>query len=539
VAQVKAEAAVWDIRHMELALRTGEVQVGIRGENVQRHGRVNLLLIYHGGEALRLSRLMPVLTHLGLQVLDEQTFRIAPRMEQVRHGEMAPRKGPTDVREMFLHTFRVLRRDGSLIPAGRVARSLTASIPSVLAHEVEDDPLNALVTKAGLDHHQVAILRAYDAYLHQLRGPWTQRTTYAALCDNPVPAACLVKLFEIRFDPRVEPETRSTIEVTARADFDKAMVAVAGIHEDQILRFFERLILATVRTNRYGRHPSGGPQAPIALKLQCAAVPAMPEPRPLYEIFVHGPELEGVHLRSGKIARGGIRWSSRVDDYRMEILGLMRAQRTKNSVIVPVGAKGGFILKRAPQGAPPPDEVLRQYRAFIGALLDVTDNILAGAVVHPTGVVVHDEDDPYLVVAADRGTATFSDVANEIAESRSFWLGDAFASGGSRGFNHKKEGITARGAWELVSRHFREMGVDPEKAAFTVAGVGDMSGDVFGNGMLLSRNMLLLAAFNHAHIFLDPDPDPAVSHEERRRLFQLPASAWTDYDLGKSWSAPS
>jgi glutamate dehydrogenase len=534
-AQKSPETAVADIRHIDTAASEGRLETTIAQGKTQKQKKVSVLKIFRPDEPFALSTLMPVLTHLDLQVLDEQTFRVAPRAaeEPSRGKPEAGRRPGVDAREVYIHSFRVLASDGSTLTAGPVVRNIDETIRGVLAGELDDDPLNALVTRAGLDPLQVAVLRAYDAYIHQLGSPWSQRTTYAALCDHPTSALALVRLFEARFDPRLDAAAREGMEGAARKAFLESLEQVAGIHEDQVLRRFENLILSSVRTNWFARDARGKRLPALAVKLRCADVQGMPDPRPLHEILVHSPHMEGVHLRSGKVARGGIRWSSRVDDYRMEILGLMKAQRTKNAVIVPVGAKGGFILKRAPSPSPPADEVRRRYEVFIGALLDVTDNIDSDRVVHPRDVVVHDEEDPYLVVAADRGTAGFSDTANAIAQSRSFWLGDAFASGGSRGYNHKKEGITARGVWECVRRHFREMGRDADRETFTAMGIGDMSGDVFGNGMLLSRKIRLLAAFNHVHVFIDPDPDPEASFEERRRLFDLPTSSWTDYDRAR------
>jgi glutamate dehydrogenase len=525
------ETAVLDIRHLDLAAASGELQVSIAQGKLQKQ-KVSILKLYRPERPFELSSLMPVLTHLDLRVLDEQTFRITP-LKGANGGSARAKRSPAEERtEVYLHSFRVLTSSGDPLPGGAQARRIEETIAGAIAGEIEDDELNALVTRADLDQDQVEVLRSYDAYLHQLGNPWIRRTTYAALRDNPDAARALVRLFTVRFDPALSTDQRTAAQDSARSALVAALARVAGIHEDQILRAFENLVLATVRTNAFLAARRSRPRA-LAFKVRCADVASMPDPRPLYEIFVHGPELEGVHLRSGKVARGGIRWSSRIDDYRMEILGLMKAQRTKNAVIVPVGAKGGYILKRASPTSPPPEEVRKQYQVFIGAILDVTDNIAGGKVVHPEGVAIHDEDDPYLVVAADRGTASFSDLANEIAVSRSFWLGDAFASGGSSGYNHKVLGITARGAWECVRRHFRELGKDPERETFTVAGIGDMSGDVFGNGMLLSKNIRLLAAFNHVHIFIDPTPDPLASYEERVRLFRLPSSAWTDYDPAK------
>ncbi|HEV8678985.1 MAG TPA: NAD-glutamate dehydrogenase domain-containing protein, partial [Stellaceae bacterium] len=344
----------------------------------------------------------------------------------------------------------------------------------------------------------------------------------------------LVQLFEHRFDPvrAARPSLNAMAEVQA---IDHALDAVESLDEDRILRAYLTLILKSVRTNYYQTAPAGEPKEALAVKLESQAVDLFPMPRPLYEIYVYSPRVEGVHMRAGRVARGGIRWSDRREDFRTEILGLMKAQTVKNAVIVPVGSKGGFVLKRPPAAREQvAGEGVECYKILIRGLLDLTDNIAAtnGAhrVVPPPAVVRHDGDDPYLVVAADKGTATFSDIANGIAEEYGFWLGDAFASGGSKGYDHKAMAITSRGAWELVKRHFRELGRDLQASDFTVVGVGDMAGDVFGNAMLQSRCTRLIAAFNHMHIFIDPDPDPAESFAERQRLFRLRGSTWADYD---------
>jgi len=534
---VKSPAeAVADVHHADRALREKRCEASVAQGQLQDGRDVSVLRIYRCHEPFALSTLMPVLNGLGLHVLDEQTYRIAPSVpEEAVQADATPGSPGESAAEsvVFLHSFRCLGANGSPLSTGKISENVEDTILGVLAREVENDSFNRLVASAGLDRRQVEVLRAYDSYLHQLGQPWKQRTTNAALNDNPKAAASLVKLFEARFDPHRSTGERQKLEENARSEFSEILDQVQGIIEDEILGFFEHLVLASVRTNYFRRDGQGNPASSLAIKFRCADVPKMPDPRPLYEIFVHNAAVEGLHLRGGKVARGGLRWSSRVDDYRMEILGLMKAQRTKNALIVPVGAKGGFILKQAPSGSAPSGEIRKQYEVFIRALLDVTDNVSGAQVVHPEGVLVHDEKDPYLVVAADRGTAAFSDVANTIATERSFWLGDAFASGGSTGYDHKKEGITARGAWECAWRHFRELGVDPDKETFTVTGVGDMSGDVFGNGMICSENIRLLAAFDHVHVFLDPDPDPKASFEERRRLFLLPRSSWTDYDPGK------
>src|SRR6266516_1131053 len=346
-------------------------------------------------------------------------------------------------------------------------------------------------------------------------------------------AADLVHLFAARFDPRPSAQERKAREAKITEKIESALRAVESLDEDRILRRFVNAITAAIRTNFYQLDAGGQPKQLIAIKFASGALDALPLPRPRYEIFVYSPRVEALHLRFGKVARGGIRWSDRPQDFRTEILSLAKAQQVKNAVIIPVGAKGGFVPKLLLKGAP--REVVQAegaaaYRSFISTLLDITDNLGEHAVIPPENVVRHDDDDPYLVVAADKGTATFSDIANTISDEHGFWLGDAFASGVSTGYDHKKMGITARGAWESVKRHFRELGTDVESAEATVVGIGDMSGDVFGNGMLLSRHIKLIGAFNHRHIFIDPTPDPETSFAERQRLFALPRSSWSDYD---------
>ncbi len=396
--------------------------------------------------------------------------------------------------------------------------------------DIEDDGFNALVLTASLSWRQVAMLRGYAKYLRQAGTAFSQAYLEQVLRSNPILVRLLVRLFESRFDPARqagEAERSDAIAEEIRGELDE----VASLDEDRILRTYWRLIAATLRTNYFRAQPAAPPY--LVVKLDADRVPDLPAPRPQFELFVYSPRFEGVHLRFGGVARGGLRWSDRRDDFRTEILGLAKAQEVKNAVIVPSGAKGGFVCKRLPDPADRDAyqaEVLTCYRMFISAMLDVTDNLDGGQIDPPTDVVRHDGDDPYLVVAADKGTATFSDPANEIALRRGFWLGDAFASGGSEGYDHKRMGITARGAWESVRFHFRTLGVDVDADDFTVVGIGDMSGDVFGNGMLLSRHIKLVAAFDHRHVFLDPDPDPGASFAERQRLFRLPGSSWADYD---------
>ncbi|HLJ08565.1 MAG TPA: NAD-glutamate dehydrogenase domain-containing protein, partial [Acidimicrobiia bacterium] len=397
-----------------------------------------------------------------------------------------------------------------------------------------NDGFNRLVLGAGLTGREVAILRAYSKYLRQVGSAFSQAYMERTLAGNPHIARLLVELFHARFDPARLPDPEDEASGLGKR-LEAAIDAVASLDEDRILRSFLALVQATLRTNWFQSHPAGHP---VAFKLDPAQVPDLPLPRPRYEIFVCSPRVEGVHLRGGRVSRGGLRWSDRREDFRTEVLGLMKAQMVKNAVIVPVGAKGGFVLKRppaAPAGGTADREALAAevaacYRDFVSALLDLTDNIAGGEVVHPPAVYAYDSDDPYLVVAADKGTATFSDLANSISAEYGFWLGDAFASGGSSGYDHKKMGITAKGAWESVKRHFRDFGVDADTAPITVAGIGDMSGDVFGNGMLCSRSLRLVAAFDHRHVFIDPDPDPERSAAERERLFNLARSSWADYD---------
>ena len=467
------------------------------------------------GEQVALSDVLPTLENMGLRVADEFPFRLAG----VADGDV------------WIHDLGVADRDGAAFDVDAVRERFHEAFRRVRRGEAEDDGFNRLVVRAGLDWREVSMLRACAKYLLQVRVPFSQAYMEETLAANPAAARCLVEFFAARFDPAGASEQAAE---KARSDALAALESVASLDQDRILRRFLNVIAATLRTNYY-RDGRGAPRTsasfnPLSFKIDSAAVDGLPTPRPRVEIFVYDARMEGVHLRGGPVARGGVRWSDRREDYRTEVLGLMKAQMVKNAVIVPVGAKGGFVVKRpAADGAAARAEGVACYRAFISGLLDVTDNLAGGAVTPPPGVVRHDGDDPYLVVAADKGTAAFSDIANGVAADYGFWLGDAFASGGSSGYDHKKMGITARGAWEAVKRHFRDMGRDPDKP-FTVVGVGDMSGDVFGNGMLLSRRIRLIGAFDRRHVFLDPDPDAEAGFAERRRLFALPGSSWADYD---------
>jgi glutamate dehydrogenase len=467
--------------------------------------------VYRYAEPMVLSAVLPVLHSLGVRVIDERPYEIV-----------------RDDAHIYLYDF------GLELPAD--ARDVTEvrgqvenAFSAAWRGESEVDGFNALVLRAGFTWRQVVVLRAYAKYLRQAGTIYSQEYLQSTFCAYPGIAALLVATFETRLDPGLSmtgPD-RSVQGKELVTALERQLDQVDSLDQDRIFRAYLALIQATVRTSFFQRACGGRPKAYVAFKLDPRAVPDLPEPRPRYEIFVYSPRFEGVHLRFGQVARGGLRWSDRREDFRTEILGLVKAQAVKNAVIVPAGAKGGFVLKYAPGRR---EEAVACYRMFISALLDVTDNLVAGRAVPPDGVVRHDGDDPYLVVAADKGTARFSDLANEISREYGFWLGDAFASGGSAGYDHKKMGITARGAWESVTRHFRELGIDIAREPVTVAGVGDMSGDVFGNGMLLSRSLKLVAAFDHRHIFLDPDPDPDTSYLERQRLSGLERSTWDDYD---------
>ena len=480
------------------------------------------LKVFRTGQALSLARALPIFVQMGIEVLDERPYEV----------------GRTDGTVAWIYDFGLRIPPGSHLEDDRT-EAFIDTLRLLWRAEIEQDGFNALVPRAGLDWWQANVLRAYSKYLRQAGTTFSQGYIEQALVENPGIARKLVELFEARFDPDLvgTPQTIGDSEVSHTESIEEDLAAVASLDQDRILRSLLGLIRATLRTNAYRfRDEHGLPtSAVLAVKLDPRLVPDLPQPRPRYEIWVYTPRVEGVHLRFGPVARGGLRWSDRREDFRTEVLGLVKAQMVKNAVIVPVGAKGGFVAKRLPDPQVDRDAWLAEgvacYKTFIQCLLDLTDNYAAdGSVEPPLRTRRYDADDPYLVVAADKGTATFSDIANEIAIARGYWLGDAFASGGSVGYDHKRMGITARGAWESVKYHFRELGVDTQTSPFTVVGIGDMSGDVFGNGMLLSEQIRLVAAFDHRHIFLDPDPDPATSFAERRRLFDLPRSSWADYD---------
>jgi glutamate dehydrogenase len=461
--------------------------------------------IYRRGSRLPLSDTLPMLERLGVRVQFEHPHRVEP--------SGAP---PVWVVDFGLTPPAASR------PLAEVRDSFHEAFVGMWSGSAEADPLNRLVLTAGLRPGAIVVLRAYARYLNQTGSALSLSYVEQALAGNPAVASLLVRLFFSRFDLKGKDD-----EGRYAAEIEAALDEVENLDEDRILRSFLAVVQATTRTNYFLERPY------LSFKLDPKRVPGLPEPRPMHEIWVYSPRVEAVHLRGGPVARGGIRWSDRREDFRTEVLGLMKAQMVKNVVIVPVGAKGGFVVKRAPAGNREAlmKEGVACYQTFLRGLLDVSDNLAGGKVVPPRDVMRHDADDPYLVVAADKGTATFSDYANAISQEYGFWLDDAFASGGSAGYDHKAMGITARGAWESVKRHFRELGIDTQAHEFSVVGVGDMSGDVFGNGMLLSRRMRLVAAFDHRHVFLDPAPDPEKSWQERKRLFELPRSSWGDYDM--------
>ncbi|MCS0636026.1 NAD-glutamate dehydrogenase [Streptomyces sp. LP05-1] len=476
--------------------------------------------IYKTGAQVSLSAVLPLLNRLGVEVVDERPYEL--RCADRTHAWIYD----------FGLRMPAVAGSGDYL-ADDARERFQDAFAAAWTGDAENDGFNALVLSAGLTWRQAMVLRAYAKYLRQAGSTFSQDYMEDTLRNNVHTTRLLVSLFEARMAPERQKAGRELTDGIME-ELDGALDQVASLDEDRILRSFLTVIKATLRTNFFQKAEDGSPHRYVSMKFDPQAIPDLPAPRPAFEIWVYSPRVEGVHLRFGKVARGGLRWSDRREDFRTEILGLVKAQMVKNTVIVPVGAKGGFVAKQLPDPAADRDawlaEGIASYRTFISALLDITDNLVAGEVVPPADVVRHDEDDTYLVVAADKGTATFSDIANEVATAYGFWLGDAFASGGSAGYDHKGMGITARGAWESVKRHFRELGHDTQTEDFTVVGVGDMSGDVFGNGMLLSEHIRLVAAFDHRHIFLDPNPDSATSYAERRRLFELPRSSWADYD---------
>jgi glutamate dehydrogenase len=511
-----ARNAVYDIQRIEDLEQRGGLNMNLYRPLEATSGLLRFKLFF-AERPLPLSDAVPMLEDMGVEVVEERPYEIR-----------RPGAGP-----VWIHDFGMIYARDRELDMGKVRDVFQEAFAAILRGEAESDGFNRLVLGARLTWREIVILRATCKYLRQTRLTFSQEYMEQALAGNPAIARGLVELFQARFDP-ARPADADRRAERLRGELTDAIDQVANLDEDRILRSFLGMVEATLRTNYHQTGDGGRPKPYLSFKLDPTKVPSLPKPRPMFEVFVYSPRTEAVHLRGGRVARGGIRWSDRREDFRTEVLGLMKAQMVKNAVIVPVGAKGGFVVKRPPADGGREalqDEVVACYSTFMRGLLDLTDNRAAdGRVVPPPDVVRYDDDDPYLVVAADKGTATFSDLANSIAAEYGFWLDDAFASGGSAGYDHKQMGITAKGAWESVKRHFREFGVDTQTTDFTVVGIGDMAGDVFGNGMLLSEHIKLVAAFNHQHVFIDPDPDPAASFAERRRLFELPRSSWADYD---------
>jgi glutamate dehydrogenase len=508
-----ARTAVRDIEHLQCLSPTEELSMSLYSPLESEPGRFRFK-VYRFGRTLLLSRVLPILENMGVEVEDERPYRVE-----------RPGSAP-----LWIHDFGLVYRGEETPQWGAVRELFQDTFAMVWRGRAENDGFNRLAIKAGLDWRRIALIRTYAKYLRQTGMTFSQPYMEEAAAVNPDIAALLVALFEVRFDPaqRKQGAQQTTRLLTS---LQEALDAVQSLDQDRILRSFLAVLQATLRTNWYQSGPEGSPKEHIALKLKSDEIADLPQPRPAFEIFVYSPRMEGVHLRGGKVARGGLRWSDRREDFRTEVLDLMKAQMVKNAVIVPVGAKGGFVLKwppaeRSALGA----EIAACYRQLVSGLLDLTDNLCGDHCRPPPDLIRYDGDDPYLVVAADKGTATLSDTANEVAAAYGFWLGDAFASGGATGYDHKAMGITARCAWECVKQHFIAADIPFLREPFTVAGIGDMSGDVFGNAMLLCSNIKLIAAFDHRHIFIDPDPDPKSSLEERRRLFELPGSSWADYD---------
>ncbi|WP_328611933.1 NAD-glutamate dehydrogenase [Amycolatopsis sp. NBC_00345] len=521
-----AAEALADLRRLDTLNDEGDLALSFYLSSDAEPGERRFKL-YLRGEGVTLSKVLPVLQVMGVEVVDERPYELfredggaswiydfGLRIEPQALGESSD-AAVTELRERFQDAFRAAWQG-----------------------DAEVDGFNGLVLRAGLTWRQAAVLRAYSRYLQQARSPFSQAYIQNTVLKHTEVATRLLNLFEARCDPQLSDVDRSTREEVLVGEITAMIDEVTSLDEDRILRRLMAVINATQRTSYHVTDAEGGLRPYLAIKLDPSGVPELPEPRPKFEIFVYSPRVEGVHLRFGEVARGGLRWSDRREDFRTEVLGLVKAQAVKNAVIVPVGAKGGFVVKRPPAATGDAGmdrdaqlaEGIACYRMFISGLLDLTDNRVEGREVPAPDVVRHDADDSYLVVAADKGTAKFSDIANEVSAQYGFWLGDAFASGGSVGYDHKAMGITAKGAWESVKRHFRELGTDTQTEDFTVVGIGDMMGDVFGNGMLLSEHIRLVAAFNHMHVFLDPNPDAASSYAERRRLFDLPRSSWDDYD---------
>jgi glutamate dehydrogenase len=510
--------AAGDIRMIEALSEQSSLGVDFH-HRLEEEQRAVGLKVWSWQRPLPLSERVPVLENMGFKVVDERTYHIEPQ----------------DGAGVWFHDMLLERRDGGMIELDAGKARLETAFLMVMRGAAENDGYNALTLAGSLAWRDVALIRTLSRFLRQIRVPYSQDYMWATLVKHAGIAADVVALFHARFDPRAEAAAeRDAKQKNIAARIEDALQKVDSLDEDRILRHFVNAVQSAIRSNFYQTGKDGQPKPLLAVKFESSKLTDLPRPRPLCEVFVYSPRVEGVHMRFGKVARGGIRWSDRPQDFRTEILGLVKAQQVKNAVIVPVGAKGGFVPKLMPKGATREmvaAEGVSTYKLFMSTLLDITDNFAPdGTIIPPDNVVRHEGDDPYLVVAADKGTATFSDIANAISIEHDYWLGDAFASGGSAGYDHKAMGITARGAWESVKRHFREMDVNIHETPFSAVGVGDMSGDVFGNGMLRETTIRLLAAFDHRDIFIDPDPDPTAAFAERKRLFALPRSSWQDYD---------
>lgn len=506
--------ALHDIQVIEQINQDNSLEITFNRPIVENERDTYDLKIYKLGEGLTLSAVVPYLENIGFQVIEETTTSVFSSKNT----------------SITIHKFAVTSSSLDRNNFDRIRGVLLPALKLIFINRVESDKLNFLLLNPGLDHLQVSLLRTISNYLWQIKAVSSDQLALNALIDNPKIAEIIANYFVKKFNPEIKLslEARNEELVKIKSDFELALKSVSQLTYDRALRRLLNVVEATVRTN-YFRIRN---ETRLAIKIDCKKIESMPHPRPFFEIFVNAPDFSGVHLRGGKVARGGLRWSDRVDDFRTEVLGLMKTQMVKNSVIIPVGAKGGFVLKQRPSTNPELQNAVKAcYVRFIRSLLEVADNKKNNQIIYPVNCVIFDDADPYFVVAADRGTATFSDTANSIAVNEfDFWLGDAFASGGSNGYDHKKLAITSRGVWEVVCRHFREIGMDPEQQEFTAVGIGDMSGDVFGNGLLRSKKTRLVAAFDHRHIFIDPNPNPDISFNERKRLFDLPQSSWKDYN---------
>ena len=516
-AATEVSGALDDIESLEMMRTSGRRQV-VLAETLPPVPSSWRLKVFDQHTRYVLSDVVPVLENLGFRVLTADAYEVRPTEDAI---------------SSTIHSFTVETPDGWTIEREAAERRISDAFFAIQSGWAENLSLNQLILSAGLTWREVALVKAYGAYAFRIGAVPSRLGLARPLIENPEAAGLLFRVFATLFDPGLEGDRDAAVFALEDA-YQRLLEGVRSIEDDRTLRRLLALIRATVRTNYFQARFRERHDTPIALKFDCARIDFMPRPRPKYEVWVSSARTEGAHLRMGEVARGGLRWSDRQEDFRLEVLGLVKTQQVKNAVIVPAGAKGAFVVSQ-----PPSDPALRReagvtsYKDFVGSLLSITDNVVEGVVVHPAETVIRDGDDPYLVVAADKGTATLSDTANGLAADSGFWLGDAFASGGSQGYDHKAMGITARGAWECVKRHFHEMGTDIQAEEFTVAGIGDMSGDVFGNGMLLSRAIRLVAAFDHRHVFLDPDPDAEASFLERQRLFDLPGSSWDDYDREK------